>query len=62
MAKIIYGIGRCARVLGIGKERIKRLIYIKKINPKKEGKNPTAPYIFTPEDQEIIQCYTSIKH
>jgi hypothetical protein len=59
MAREIVGLWHCAKVLGIGVDRIRRLIAIGKIKPKKAGDYPCAPWIFTDRDQKEIRMHTS---
>ncbi len=61
MAKDILGLGTCAKVLGVGIDRIRHLIYTRKIKPKKISRHFLSPYKFTPEDQEIIRQHTSMR-
>jgi len=61
MSKIIYGLGSCAKALGVGVDRIRRLIFIRKIKPKREGSDPWAPYVFGEKEQKIIRSHTSMK-
>jgi len=62
MAKVIYGLRTCANTLGIGIDRIRRLIHLKIIKPKKEFFPWVKTYRFTKEDQKIIRQSTSMRH
>ena len=59
--KDIFGIRTCAKELGVSVDRIRRLIILKKIRPKKLDYFPWAPYKFTPHDQEMIRQCTSMR-
>ncbi len=60
MGKVIYGLRTVARKLGVGVDRIRRLINLKKIKPKKAGSYPQAPWMFDEEDQKKIRESTSM--
>ena len=60
MAKI-YGLGSCANALGVGLDRIRRLIFIKKIRPKKVATPFGKVWAFSEHDQEVIRSHTSMK-
>ena len=61
MPKTIYGLRSCANALGVGLDRIRRLIFLKKIRPKKE-KTPFGPiWKFDAHDQEIIRQHTAMR-
>jgi hypothetical protein len=61
MAKTIFGIRTCANALGISVDRIRRLIHLKIIRPKKEFFPWVKTYRFTKEDQKIIRQHTSMR-
>jgi len=61
MAKNILGLNTCAKALSASVDRIRYLIHLRRIKPKRDGTGPWAPYIFTPHDQEIIRQHTSMK-
>jgi len=59
MAKEIYGIGSCAKAIGVGFTRIRHLIVTKKIRPKKVKTHWGESWCFSEHDQEIIRRSTS---
>jgi len=61
MSKDIFGVGTCAKKCGSTKDKIRRLVYIKKIKPKKISVGGMWFYKFSPKDQETIQAYTDFK-
>jgi len=61
MAKDIIGMRNLALKLGVSLDRIRRLIFIKKIRPKKEIIGGITFYKFSPHDQEVIRSHTSMK-
>jgi len=61
MTKNILGLNTCAKALSASVDRIRYLIHLRKIKPKRDGRGSWAPYIFTPRDQEIIRQHTSMR-
>ena len=61
MTKDIFGIRTCAKELKVSVERIRRLIFLRIIRPKKVDYFHWAAYKFTPRDQKIIRERTAMR-
>ena len=61
MNKNIYGLRTCANILGVGLDRIRRLIFIRKIKPRMVDRGWHKAYRFTPRDQKIIRERTAMR-
>lgn len=61
MSKTIYGLGNCAKTLGIGLDRVRRLIFIKEIKPKKVKTPFGKVWTFDEHDQKIIRQHASMR-